>query len=48
MMKKDSIDVEFAIRDGHLDIGIFGPQELITNMEANELLGNIVRKLQGI
>ncbi|KAJ3493844.1 hypothetical protein NLG97_g4473 [Lecanicillium saksenae] len=44
----DSVDVEFAVRNGHLDIGVFGPQAIITDQGANELLHQIVERLNTI
>lgn len=45
---QDSIDVEFAVRNNQLDIGIFGPSALITSEGANELLQQIGHRLTSI
>ncbi len=42
------MDVEFAVRNGQLDIGVFGPETLITDKDALELVHNIVQRLDTI
>lgn len=42
------MDVEFAVRNGQLDIGVFGPEMLITDKDAHELVHNIVQRLDTI
>ncbi|KAM3512625.1 hypothetical protein MY11210_003719 [Beauveria gryllotalpidicola] len=42
----DSVDVEFAIRNGHLDMGVFGPQTRITDEGAQELVRSVVQRLK--
>ncbi|KAJ6783795.1 hypothetical protein PWT90_02911 [Aphanocladium album] len=44
----DSVDVEFAVRNGQLDIGVFGPRALITDQGAEELVHEIVERLDTI
>ncbi|OAA69673.1 nonribosomal siderophore peptide synthase [Cordyceps fumosorosea ARSEF 2679] len=41
----DSVDVEFAVRNGRLDMGVFGPRGLVTDEEAHELVDDVVRRL---
>ncbi|KAM3500319.1 hypothetical protein MY10362_006499 [Beauveria mimosiformis] len=42
----DSVDVEFALRNGHLDMGVFGPQTRITGEGAQELVRSVVQRLR--
>lgn len=42
---QDSVDVEFAVRSGGLDIGIFGPRALLTDQGTHELVHDIVQRL---
>ncbi|KAM3476612.1 hypothetical protein MY5147_003117 [Beauveria neobassiana] len=42
----DSVDVEFAVRNGHLDMGVFGPQTRITDEGAQELVRSVVQRLK--
>ncbi|ATY64016.1 nonribosomal siderophore peptide synthase [Cordyceps militaris] len=44
----DSVDVEFAVRNGRLDVGVFGPRALITDDAAQELVDDIVKILNCI
>ncbi|TQV94115.1 nonribosomal siderophore peptide synthase [Cordyceps javanica] len=45
----DSVDVEFAVRDGgRLDMGVFGPEALVTEQEADELVRDVVQILKSI
>ncbi|KAJ4144498.1 hypothetical protein LMH87_003379 [Akanthomyces muscarius] len=44
----DSVDVEVAVRNGQLDVGVFGPQTLITEQGAQELVHNIAQRLNAI
>lgn len=40
--------MEAAIRNGSLDVGIFGPKERINPVEANHLLDKLRRQLQHV
>ncbi|OAQ96267.1 hypothetical protein LLEC1_01582 [Akanthomyces lecanii] len=42
----DSVDVEFAVRNGQLDVGVFGPHTLITEQAAQELVQDMTRRLE--
>jgi hypothetical protein len=43
-----SIDVEVALRDGALDVGIFGPEHLMNEGQAGEMLKNLHDELVGM
>lgn len=42
---QDSIDVEFAIRNGHLDVGVFGLQALVTDEDSENLVRDLINIL---
>ena len=42
------MDVEVAVRNGQLDVGVFGPQTLITEQGAQELVHDIAQRLNAI
>ncbi|EED21789.1 nonribosomal siderophore peptide synthase SidC [Talaromyces stipitatus ATCC 10500] len=41
----DSMDIEAAVRDGKLDIGVFGPESLLSQEKAEEILSRLRREL---
>lgn len=41
-----AIDIEVAVRDGGLDLGVFGPASCISNESANDLMDDIVAQLE--
>jgi len=40
-----TIDLEAAVRDGALDVGVFAPDALLTRSAAEEFLDEVMRKL---
>ena len=42
------IDVEVALRGGGLDLGIFGPCEVLTREQVEEIFGNIRDALRSV
>ncbi|EEA25907.1 nonribosomal siderophore peptide synthase, putative [Talaromyces marneffei ATCC 18224] len=42
----DCIDIEAAVRDGKLDVGIFGPETLLSQLQAEEILSSLRRELE--
>lgn len=42
------MDVEFAVRNSQLDIGVFGPKALITEQDAQKLVHDIAHELSTI
>ena len=46
--EQHAIDIEATIRNGALDVGIFGLTEMISLEEGERLLENIKEELQGL
>ncbi|RAO71210.1 uncharacterized protein BHQ10_007222 [Talaromyces amestolkiae] len=42
----DCIDIEAAVRGGKLDVGVFGPETLVSQLKAEEILGSVRRELE--
>lgn len=42
----DCIDVEIAVRDGAMDVGIFGPETLLGAEKAEGILDEIRKELE--
>ena len=40
-MIQPTIDIEVAVRDGSLDLGIFGPYSLLSRKQVEEIFGSI-------
>ena len=43
-----SLDIEASIRDGHLDIGVFCPEEFLGLDDAEKLISDIRETLKSI
>ncbi|PCH07943.1 AMP-dependent synthetase/ligase [Penicillium occitanis (nom. inval.)] len=44
----DCIDIEAAVRHGKLDVGVFGPGTLLSQLKAEEILSRIRRELEEV
>jgi hypothetical protein len=42
------MDIEAAVRDGKLDVGVFGPGTLLNQLKAEEILSSIRRQLEEV